>query len=481
MRRRRGRRAPAWALPLLLSAALCSGARAEPPVAEVTQLLSEMVRIDTTNPPGRELPAAEHLAAWLEARGVHARVILSAPGRGNVVARLPADAPVTGGPILLLSHLDVVPADPEAWSFPPFSGAIRGGFVYGRGSLDDKGQGAVFAAAVTALAHQDAPRHRDIVLCASADEEVDGSGVRFLIRNHWKLLGPPAVVWNEGGGSSQLSELGGVVVNGISNTEKRALWLTVEARGVGGHGSQPERYGATDRLVRALARLHAWQTPLRITPSVDEQFRRIAASQPFPTSFGLRHLDNPLALRLAGGFLTRSRLTNAMVRDTVALTGLHAGLKPNVIPRRATASLDVRLLPDTDARAFVAQMEAIISDPDVRIVLPESGLPPKVEASPVDRPLFRAIEAEMEREVPGSITVPFQATGATDSLFFRERGVPAYGFFPALLSPDLNASVHGLDERIPVDELMRAVRVTTAVLRRLTTEGAGSPPAAASR
>jgi acetylornithine deacetylase/succinyl-diaminopimelate desuccinylase-like protein len=228
------------------------------------------------------------------------------------------------------------------------------------------------------------------------------------------------------------------------------------------------RDGAVARLVHALERLDAWETPLRLTTTVAETFRRSGEPLGFPWDLALRHLGNPVVLTLAGSRLTSNRVTNAMVRDTVSLTGLRAGLKHNVIPARAEAMIDVRLLPDTDAAAFLEDLERAIGDPGVRIEGVPEPLPPVLEQSPVENELFAAIEAEMEREIPGSIAVPVQTTGGTDSSWFRARGVPAYGFIPAQLPDELIASIHGTDERVSLVEIERALRVTYRVLRRLS-------------
>jgi acetylornithine deacetylase/succinyl-diaminopimelate desuccinylase-like protein len=227
---------------------------------------------------------------------------------------------------------------------------------------------------------------------------------------------------------------------------------------------------AIDRLVRALARISAWQTPLRLTPTVAEQFSRLAAQVEFPWNLALLGLQLPGGLTLGGSFLTEDRLTNAMLRDTVALTGLVSGLKHNVIPGRAEATLDVRILPDTDAAAFLGELSAVIDDALVEVVLPDAGLPPPSAASPWENELFEAISAEMARELPGSVTLPVQTTGGTDSEPFRRRGIPAYGFLPALLTAELNRSIHGPDERFPLVELERALRVTRRVLERLASD-----------
>jgi acetylornithine deacetylase/succinyl-diaminopimelate desuccinylase-like protein len=408
--------------------------------SEAAELLSGYVQIDTTNPPGNELAGAEYLKAFFDAEAIPAQIYVAAPGRGNIVARLAATRGGDRRPILLLSHIDVVPADPTAWSFPPFSGAIRNGVIYGRGTLDDKGHGIVFAMALALLKQEEVPRNRDLVFCATADEEVGGAaGAAWMVEKHWEALGPPSVVWNEGGASASTEIVGESLLNGIATTEKREVWLRLVAEGEGGHGSEPVVNGANDRLIVALARIGAYQTPLHITPTVAEQFRRMSDGTGF-----------------------------AMVRDTIALTGLRSGLKHNVIPRSASANLDIRLLPDTDAEGFLETLKEVIGDDSVRLENDAGSIPEVIPASPWDHELFRAIETEMTRELPGSIAVPLLTVGGTDSRLFRRRGVPAYGYNPALYTPEIASTIHGLDEHIPLEELERAIRVTYRVLRRLT-------------
>jgi acetylornithine deacetylase/succinyl-diaminopimelate desuccinylase-like protein len=437
--------------------------------SEAAELLSGYVQIDTTNPPGNELAGAKYLKTFFDAEGIPAKIYLAEPRRGHIVARLPATRGGDPEPILLLSHIDVVPADPTAWTFPPLSGAIRDGAVYGRGTLDDKGHGIVFAVALALLKQEKVPRSRDLVFCATADEEIGGAaGAVWMVENHWEALGPPSVVWNEGGASAATEILEGSVLNGIATTEKREVWLRLVTEGEGGHGSQPSADGANDRLIRALARVGAYRTPLHITPTVAELSRRMSDEAGFPLSFVLRHLANPLVLRGVSGRLTEQRVANATVRDTIALTGLRSGLKHNVIPRTASAHLDIRLLPDTDSHAFLEKLGEVIDDDSVRLENVQGSVPEIAPASPWDHELFRAIETEMERELPGSITVPLLSIGGTDSRLFRRRGVPAYGYIPALYTPEIAASIHGPDERIFLEELERAIRVTYRVLRRLT-------------
>ena len=453
--------------------------------AEAARALSGYVQIDTTNPPGNELAGALYLKRFFDAEGIASQLYESAPGRATLVARLPATgggAPAAG-PVLLLSHIDVVPADPSAWSFPPFSGAIENGAVYGRGAIDDKGQGIAHAFAFALLHRLGTPLDRDFVFAATASEEAGlDVGADWMVEHHWDALGPPVVVWNEGGLSTHTPIASGRILNAISNTEKRALWMTLRATGEGGHGSQPIPNGASDRVVRALYRIETHPTPLHITPTVEETLRRTSLVADFPLSFALRNISNPLVLRLVQPEFERSRVTNAMVRDTIALTGLRAGQKHNVIPRTAEAMLDVRLLPDTDANAFLGWLKQVIDDPSVEIQLEPDGdvtafrswrqrvlgdPDAPVPESPVDNELFHGLESELANDFPDALSVPLQTTGGSDSKWFRARGVPAYGYLPALGDDALLATIHGVDERMPVAELTRAVRLEYRTLVRL--------------
>ena len=293
------------------------------------------------------------------------------------------------------------------------------------------------------------------------------AGVEWLIARHWRALGPPAAVWNEGGASAPLDALGGIVANGIATTEKRALWLTLVTEGEGGHGSQPVKDAANDRLVRALARVSAWETPLRLTPTVAEQFSRLAARLDFPWNAALFGLQLPGGLALGGRFLTEDRLTNAMVRDTLALTGLRSGLKHNVIPGRAEATLDVRLLPDTDAAAFLRRARG------------RDRRPARARGAARGRPACAEPRLALAERAVRSDRVRDGARAARQRDAARaDHGQHRLGALPPARRPGLRLSaraavlgaeppIHGPDERFPLVELERAVRVTTRVLERL--------------
>jgi acetylornithine deacetylase/succinyl-diaminopimelate desuccinylase-like protein len=455
---------------LLWCAAAPPAARAAAPpaidwarVAQQTgTMLASYIRIDTANPPGVTTQAAAFLRAQLAGAGIAAQVIGGAvPEKPLLVARLPGRGGVK--PVVLLNHMDVVPADPARWTFPPFGGQIRDGIVYGRGALDTKGLGISMLMAMRLLAERGEQPRPDIVFLAVPDEEVGGvQGTAWLLQNRPDLLEAGAV-WDEGGiGSTDLLPVPSLM---IAVTEKQVLWVKLVVEGPAGHGAKPLVNAAPRKLVQALTRVLDNPPAPRLTSITRQVFRRVGREVSGMQGFAMRRLNNPVVWLFADGLLQQEPWSMAMTRDTVTLTMLDAGYKPNVIPERAEAVLDCRLLPDTAPAAFLAELRKTIDDPEVRMeVLQE---PDSAPASATDTPLFRAMAAATERVYPGVVVTESMMLGGTDARFFRRRGVPAYGFFPVLLSKEYTASVHGVDERIPVEALGTAVRVIYETLKAL--------------
>lgn len=428
---------------------------------EAADLLSRYVRIDTTNPPGDVTAAAEFLRSVATKAGLEAHVYESAPGKRAVVVRLPGREP--GPAVVLLHHMDVVPAQARRWTMPPFSGAQAQGAVWGRGTLDDKGHGVMELMALLLMKRRGEVPARDVLLVATPDEEVGGElGARWLVENHWAELGA-AVVLNEGGAGR--SRMFGRPAYFVSVAEKRVLWLALKARGEGGHGSQPTGSGAVRVLVRALARVAEAPPRCRLTPVVAAMLATLGEGQGFPRGFALRHAGNFLVFPFVRRRLERSPATRAMLCDTVALTGLAAGVKVNVIPSEARATLDCRLLPGTDPQEFIARLRRRIADSRVEIEVMTRSEPGP--ASPVASPLFAAIAAAVKAVEPDAVVAPLLTTGGTDSRFFRRRGVPAYGLVPVRLADADIERIHGVDERLPLVELRRGCRITYEAARRL--------------
>jgi acetylornithine deacetylase/succinyl-diaminopimelate desuccinylase-like protein len=408
--------------------------------AEGTRILQQYVRIDTSIPPGTVTKAADLLQGILEQEGIPVTRYESGPGRSIVLARLKGTG--AGKAILLLHHMDVVPADPARWARDPFGGEIADGRLWGRGAMDMKGIGVVHLMAFLTLKRQNVPLSRDVIFMAVPDEEIGGDlGNRWMIENHHAEL-DPAFVLDEGGFGSGDLFAAGKRVYGISVAEKKILWLTLRAEGVAGHGSQPHDQNPNDRLVRAIARLLA---------------------EPLPTS----DFEVLRVMRERVGTFARNKFTNAIQHSTISLTTMSAGVgdppKINVIPSVAEATLDCRVLPGTSRDEWLAEIRRRLGDPDITIEVSYESEDPVV--TPVDTPLYRALEAAVLRDDPGAIVTPILIPYGTDSNAYRPRGVMAYGFVPALLPADALASMHGDAEFFPIDQLGRAARILFEALR----------------
>ncbi len=429
--------------------------------------MSRYVQFDTTNPPGNEMGAAQWLQGEITGRSItrDVRVFEPAPGRGLVVARVPGTAPLK--PLLLNHHIDVVAADPSQWTHPPFSGAVADGFVWGRGTLDTKGLGVMFLVALDSLVKEGARFRRPVLFTAVPDEETGGSqGMRWLVENHLASL-DPEWVWDEGSGGLK-GMFGPGVMFAIAVAEKQLQHLKLTATGEPGHASMPHANNAVVTLHQAPGRVLRSPRPLRVTDVASLMFKGIAASQKFPASLLLRHLANPLALRVAGKRLESDRLTNAVLRDTISLTTFKAGYKVNVIPERAEAEIDCRLLPDTDAGEFHRWLRARLADDRVQLAVTESS--PPSGTAPVDGAFYRAAARAITARVPGARVFPLLVAGASDGRYFRSRGYPAYGLGPLIVEREDIARMHGIDERISEDNLLLGVTLARDIVRELCIE-----------
>ena len=416
---------------------------------EITRLLSEYVAIDTSNPPGDTTKAAEFLTAILEREGIPVTRYESAPGKAIVYARLKATvSPAAGKAILLLHHMDVVPADRAQWKTDPFTPTIQGDELWGRGSMDMKGQGVAQLVAFLMLKRQNVPRTRDVILLAEPDEEVGGAlGARWMIANHYAELDPEYVIDEGGFGSTDLFAPNKMVY-GISVAEKKIVWLKLRAEGVAGHGSQPHDQNPNDRLVKALARLLAEPVARSLQASGDQ------ASV----------LD---VMKARVGPFATNKFTNAIQHSTIALTWFRSGVgdppKINVIPSVAEAGLDCRVLPGTTRDQWIAEIRRRLGDPAITIELINESDDPIVTSQ--DTPLYRNIEAAIKRRHPEAIVTPMLIPYGTDSNAFRPKGVKSYGIFPALLPADVVASMHGDGEHISLASVREASEVFFEALR----------------
>jgi acetylornithine deacetylase/succinyl-diaminopimelate desuccinylase-like protein len=419
---------------------------------ETAALLAGLIRLDTTNPPGNETPAAEHLAAYLAEAGVRSDLRGRSPERANLVARLRGTG--DGPTLMLLGHTDVVLADADEWTVPPFSGVERDGHLWGRGALDMKGQVAAEAVAFATLAREGWTGAGDVVLAAVADEEVgDGWGLPWLCEHHPDLVRSDYVV-NEGGGERVTN--GSHVAYTVGIGEKQCSAFAVTTRGRSGHASVP---GAADnallKLIPVLERIDRMAAPTHDLPELHTFLRSIGADDAEPRRLMERsRTENPLL----------AEMIEPMLGATIAPTGMSASTKINVIPGRAQLRCDCRILPGmTQADVEGAVREALAGlDYEFEFLERDGGT-----MSPAETPLFAAIEEFLPEIEPGATAAPVICTGFTDSHWMREAfGSVAYGFMPTRMDPQVaGALVHSADERILLDDLDLAVRFFLHVAR----------------
>ena len=432
---------------------------------ETTEVLADVIRIDTQNPPGGETAAANALARKLEAEGIRAEVFESSPGRGSLHARLPGSGSGGAPPVILLAHLDVVPADPRGWRFPPFSGALEHGYVYGRGALDAKGVAVVELMALVALKRSGQPIDRDVILLATADEETGGkAGAGWIVQHRPELLGNAEYLLTEGD-HIHLAHGGRKVVQ-VAVAEKTPCWVKLIARGEGGHGSTPPAQTAVTRLIRALDKLRRYRTGVRLVRPVEEYFAALAPLEREPLRSKLAHLSEALEDPAFLAEFTRNPRQNALIRNTMTPTVLEGSPKTNVIPEDASAQLDCRLLPGERPAEFLALLREVIADETIRV---ETLLSFPASSSDSTSGLMAAIRKLAATDLGGAPVIPSVIPGFTDSHYFRDHGVASYGFVPFVLSEDDEKTVHGINERVSVENLRDGVRRLVALLRALST------------
>ncbi|MFQ5537591.1 MAG: M20/M25/M40 family metallo-hydrolase [Gemmatimonadota bacterium] len=425
---------------------------------EAVQWLEDYIRVNTMNPPGNEILGAEFLAGILTAEGIDYEIIESAPGRGNLYAKLEGgDEPG----LVLLHHMDVVPADPRYWSTDPLSGEEREGYIYGRGTLDTKTLGILHLASFIALHRAGVPLERDVIFLATADEEAGGFyGAGWLVENRPDLFEGVGFLLNEGGGGSVVD---GKVQFGIEVTQKVPYWLHLTTVGQPGHGSRPLVSYAATEMIDALYNLRHHEFETHIVPAVAAHFRGYAADYPEP--WRTRFQDIEAALQQPGVARELQEYAPglyALTRNTCSITRFEGSDKINVISPEVWAELDCRLVPDQDPDAWLAEMGEVLGpEVDVEVIM---GFTPAV--SPTDTELYRTIEEVTLETFPGANFVPQVLGGFTDSHFFRDLGIVSYGYSATATPREDAAGVHGNDERVTVENVRRGVAMTLEILER---------------
>jgi acetylornithine deacetylase/succinyl-diaminopimelate desuccinylase-like protein len=432
---------------------------------EAVATLSRYIQIDTTNPPGNELKAAGFLTSILDKEGIDARVIESAPGRANLYARLRGNGSKKA--IVLMHHMDVVPADSKSWQEPPFSGLVKGGEIWGRGSLDNKSGGVMGLMTLLALKRQGIALKGDVVFLGTADEEAGGMfGASYLLEKHPDLFINVGVVLNEGGGI-RLGEDGHARLYSVGVAEKVPLWLKLTAPGTPGHAASPGDNQAVLKLVAALNRLAAYQSPIKVIPEVQKFYADSAPTA--PANRRQQYLDLRKALQdssFATEFL-KDRSNNARVRNTISITGIKGSDKINVIPAEASAEVDVRLLPGEEPQAFINELRRVLADDSIKI---EILLSRTAATSPTNQEAMKVITEYANSHDPGTPIFYPMGPGFTDCHFFRAKGIPCLGFLPQRSTPSSESLVHGVDERMPVERLASALMAMYEIVSGLVVE-----------
>ena len=427
---------------------------------EAVEITRQYLRIDTTNPPGNETPAAEFLAGILAEAGYETTTLESAPGRGNLIARLPGRARDPSGALCLLHHLAVVPADPSEWSVDTFGAEVRDGYMWGRGAIDMKSMGVMQLMTMLSLAREKTALERDVVFVAVADEEAGGVlGAAWLTKHHPELVVCRDVI-NEGGYG--LSETKPPMM-ACALSEKALLWIKLTAKGTPGHASMPPDDRAITKLLAALGDLAAHPPKLAISPLVERTFRALAARAPAPRRKVIEALLSPQARPMLPALAKRlPRYQRALLGDVISMTKLEAGYKENVVPGTASATIDCRLVPETDPEEFFAKLSARMARFDVRCEVLFSDGPCGVS----EGPLLPLLEQVCDESFPDTTFAPVLCPAFTDSRYFRQLGADAYGLIPVMLTNAEVATFHGIDERIPLDGLRKGCEVVYEITRR---------------
>ncbi len=425
---------------------------------EITKLLQDLIRINTTNPPGNELGAAIYLRDFLQREGIASTIYEAEPGRANLVARLPGSG--TGKPLILLGHTDVVTADPGSWRYDPFAGTVADEFIWGRGALDMKGMLAMEVMALVLLKRAGITPPRETILLAVADEEAGGTmGMGWLIEQDIPGLKEAEYVINEGGVGMVSA---GIPVFSCQSAEKGLLWVKLSFPGRPGHASMPADDNAILKMAKVLQRIIGFKRPITLCETTRIYLKELANLQGLSLA-GQTALDYSLKL-FAARHLQAERSIQAMLYHTISPTIVRAGTKANVLPDKCELTLDCRLLPGETPGHFLEEIQKHVNDPAVEYEIIQAADP--TESSP-HTPLFATIANVLRQEMPQSLLVPSLTPTATDSRFFRYRGIAAYGFMPVLISEEELQRMHGIDERLSLANLEQGTRVLYEVLRQL--------------
>jgi len=448
-------------LPIVFFSYLIQAAHHETSIDEEAVLwLQSYLQVDTVNPPGNESRAVEFYAKIFKEEGIEFNSAESAPGRGNIWARLKGgDEPA----LILLQHTDVVPANMNYWTTDPFSGEIRDGYIWGRGALDMKGTGISQLAVFLSLHRSGITLNRDVIFLATADEEAGGAfGAGWMVDNHPEVFEGAGLLINEGGSGYQAN---GKIIFGVEVTQKVPVWLRLTAIDTPGHGSSPRPTSSVTRIVEALNLVKENPFKARIIPEVERIFK--SDSKSMEGELGDKFFNIKESIQLEG-FLEElqeySASRHALTRDTCSITRMGGSTKINVIPPEAWAEIDCRILPDRPAEEFIETFNELVKDTGVKV---EVIMAFTSAISPTDSDLFNAIEEVTSDLYPNSSVVPSVSTGFTDSHFTRDLGIASYGFNPLITKGDEFSGVHGNDERVNEEAFRQSVQDLKIIISKV--------------
>lgn len=445
---------------LLLSNLVCAAQTVQPDWAriepETLQHFQSLLRLDTSNPPGNEVLAVNYLQEVLQKEGIPSKIFALDPKRPNLVARIKGSG--RKRPLLIMGHTDVVTVDPKKWKFPPFSATRDGGYVYGRGAVDDKDNLAACLMVTLLLKRLNVSLDRDVIFLAESGEESTTSvGIDFMVKNHFSEIDAECAL-AEGGGVRR--ESGKVGYGTVGTAEKVPYAIRLISRGPAGHGSVPLRTNAIVHLSQAIAKVAAWQTPMRLNDTTRTYFERLATLSSPERAERYNGLLNPAKAGAIQEYLAVNEPGHhSMLRTSISPNIIQGGYRFNVIPSEAEVRLDVRALPDENVDALLEEMKRVINDPAIEIVN-ASGTRPSGTPSPVGNEAFRAIEAAIKKHY-GVATLPSMSTGASDKAQLRAKGVHSYGIGPLTDVEDgpLGFGAHSDQERLLEAELHRFVKM----------------------
>ena len=452
------------ALALVLATVLLSGGCreaegvAEDPIDhEAEENLVGYLKVDTSNPPGNETNGARYLQQLLAKEGIEAKLVGSNPNRQSVYARLSSGSNEKA--LLLLHHIDVVPVAPSEWTKPPFGGLRSNGYIWGRGALDIKSLGIAELMAFIDLKRRKVPLRRDVIYLGVADEELGGAlGARELLEKNPDLFANIGFVINEAGYNETIVDK--VAFWGIEVQQKVPLFLRIHMSGPPGHSASPPDGGGTlVKLMSILEEVRKIPTPYRLTPAVDRYFKMLAKTKVDEKGEVLRSLREPLDVQRIEKVLPPGY--RSLLRDTIAITRINGGVCPNCLPAKAFADVDIRLLDDQTTDAMIAKVKALVpKGGEVEVLLAGQPAP----ESSTDTELYRVLVAAMTKAEPGSSAAPVVSAGTSDSRYFRQRGIVAYGIAPFKVNYYDADTVHGADERIRARFFSEGVRLTRTIV-----------------